>query len=91
MTEPDTNSTRAQLVAARIRTRRVMRNWTLRNLAECVDPETELSIAKLSKIENGTRKISLDELAAIADALDTTPEHLMRPGAMCPTCRQELP
>lgn len=89
MTENST--TRAQLVAARIRTMRTGRNLPLSEIslrvAEC---DIRLSVGQLSRIELGQRKLDLDELTAIADALTTTPEHLMRAGELCPTCLQEI-
>jgi transcriptional regulator with XRE-family HTH domain len=81
-------STRAQLVAARIRTARTGRGWTLRDLSERLDHS--LSVGQLSKIETSQRGLSIDELAAIANELSITPEYLMRAGDLCPTCHQEI-
>jgi transcriptional regulator with XRE-family HTH domain len=87
----DEPTTRAQLVAARIRAMRVARAWSLRHLSEQMPPDRRLAVGQLSKIELGDRQISIDELATLAETLNTTPEHLMRPGEMCPTCKQEMP
>lgn len=85
-------TSRAALVAARIRRLRTARGWTLGQLADAIsNTDTPLAVGQLSKVETLKRGLSIDELAAIAFALTTTPEHLMRAGQVCGECGQELP
>jgi transcriptional regulator with XRE-family HTH domain len=61
------------LVRQRIRSLRVARGWSLDQLAaRCL-----LSPSTLSRIETGHRRIALDQMAAIARALDTTLDQLV--------------
>ena len=61
------------LVRMRIRGLRVARGWSLDDLAaRCYQ-----SPSTLSRIETGSRRISLDQLTAIARALDTTLDQLV--------------
>lgn len=63
------------LVRDRIRGLRTARGWSLDDLAgRCY-----LSPSTLSRIETGHRRISLDQLSAIAQALGTTIDQLVRP------------
>ncbi|AUG75796.1 XRE family transcriptional regulator [Kitasatospora sp. MMS16-BH015] len=63
------------LVRKRIRGLRVAMGLSLDDLAaRCF-----LSPSTLSRIETGHRRIGLDQLAAIARALDTTIDHLVEP------------
>lgn len=57
----------------RIRTLRKARAWSLDNLAE----RAGISASQLSRIETGHRRIHLDQLAAIAGALDTSLDQLV--------------
>jgi DNA-binding Xre family transcriptional regulator/quercetin dioxygenase-like cupin family protein len=61
------------LVRQRIRGLRVARGWSLDDLAR----RCYLSPSTLSRIETGHRRISLDQLSAIARALDTTLDQLV--------------
>jgi transcriptional regulator with XRE-family HTH domain len=61
------------LVRQRIRGMRVARGWSLDELAS----RSLLSPSTLSRIETGHRRIALDQLTAIARALDTTLDHLV--------------
>ena len=58
-------STLDATVRMRIRTLRRARGWSLDNLAE----RAQISSSQLSRIETGHRRISLDQLTAIAGAL----------------------
>ncbi|MER7134774.1 helix-turn-helix domain-containing protein [Streptosporangium saharense] len=63
------------VVRGRIRGLRVARGWSLDDLAgRCY-----LSPSTLSRIETGHRRISLDQLSAIARALGTTLDQLVEP------------
>ncbi|MFE2941855.1 helix-turn-helix domain-containing protein [Streptomyces sp. NPDC059255] len=57
----------------RIRSLRTARGWSLDNLAERVG----ISPSQLSRIETGHRRISLDQLTAIASALGTSLDQLV--------------
>lgn len=57
----------------RIRTLRRARGWSLDNLTE----RTGISPSQLSRIETGHRRISLDQLAVIARALDKSLDQLV--------------
>ncbi len=60
-------------VRQRIRGLRVARGWSLDELAAaCL-----LSPSTLSRLETGHRRIALDQLTAIANALGTTLDHLV--------------
>lgn len=63
------------LVRQRIRALRVARGWSLDDLAgRCF-----FSAATLSRMETGRRRIGLDQLTAMARALDTSIDHLVAP------------
>ncbi len=61
------------LVRKRIRALRVAHGWSLEELSE----RAHLSQSSLSRIENGRRRLSLDQLVALARALDTTVDRLV--------------
>ena len=61
------------LVRARIRGLRLAKGWSLDELAA----RTYLSPSTLSRIETGHRRIGLDQLTAIARALETTLDELV--------------
>jgi transcriptional regulator with XRE-family HTH domain len=61
------------LVRQRIRGLRVARGWSLDELAT----RSLLSPSTLSRIETGHRRIALDQMAAIARALDSTIDQLV--------------
>lgn len=60
-------------VRLRIRGLRRARGWSLDNLAE----RAGVSASTLSRIETGHRRIGLDQLTALARALDTTLDQLV--------------
>ncbi|MET7451618.1 helix-turn-helix transcriptional regulator [Streptomyces sp. NPDC005574] len=57
----------------RVRSLRKAHGWSLDNLAE----RTRISPSQLSRIETGHRRISLDQLTAIAGALGTSLDRLV--------------
>ncbi|MFF9144786.1 helix-turn-helix domain-containing protein [Streptomyces sp. NPDC055051] len=61
------------LVRKRIRALRVAQGWSLEELAG----RTNLSQSSLSRIENGRRRLALDQLVLLARALDTTLDQLV--------------
>lgn len=65
------------LVRRRIRALRLARGWSLDALAE----RTFLSPSNLSRIETGSRRIALDQLVPIAQALDVTLDQLIESSA----------
>ncbi|MFG1604480.1 helix-turn-helix domain-containing protein [Actinoplanes sp. NPDC049265] len=65
------------LVRQRIRGLRAARGWSLDELAA----RCHLSPSTLSRIETGHRRIALDQLTAIARALDTSLDHLVESGS----------
>lgn len=65
------------LVRRRIRALRLARGWSLDALAE----RTFLSPSNLSRIETGSRRIALDQLVPIAQALEVTLDQLIESSA----------
>ncbi|MER6824608.1 XRE family transcriptional regulator [Streptosporangium sp. NPDC000563] len=61
------------LVRKRIRALRVAQGWSLEELAS----RANLSQSSLSRIENGQRRLALDQLVTLARALDTTLDQLV--------------
>jgi DNA-binding Xre family transcriptional regulator len=61
------------LVRKRIRALRVAQGWSLDDLAS----RARLSPSSLSRIENGQRRLALDQLVVIARALDTSLDQLV--------------
>ncbi|GAA5085079.1 transcriptional regulator with XRE-family HTH domain [Thermocatellispora tengchongensis] len=61
------------LVRKRIRALRVAQGWSLEELAT----RARLSQSSLSRIENGQRRLALDQLVTLARALDTTLDQLV--------------
>ncbi|MEU3271244.1 helix-turn-helix transcriptional regulator [Saccharomonospora sp. NPDC006951] len=61
------------LVRKRIRALRVAQGWSLDELAT----RARLSPSSLSRIENGRRRLALDQLVTIARALDTSLDQLV--------------
>jgi transcriptional regulator with XRE-family HTH domain len=61
------------LVRKRIRALRVAQGWSLEDLAA----RARLSQSTLSRIENGQRRLALDQLATLARALDTSLDQLV--------------
>jgi len=65
------------LVRKRIRALRVAQGWSLEDLAS----RAHLSQSSLSRIENGRRRLALDQLVTLARALDTTLDQLVETAA----------
>ncbi|MGW4807558.1 helix-turn-helix domain-containing protein [Kitasatospora sp. NPDC004272] len=65
------------LVRKRIRALRVAQGWSLEELAA----RAGLSQSSLSRIENGQRRLALDQLVTLAKALDTTLDQLVETAA----------
>ncbi|MEU6644719.1 XRE family transcriptional regulator [Saccharomonospora sp. NPDC046836] len=61
------------LVRKRIRALRVAQGWSLEELAT----RARLSPSSLSRIENGQRRLALDQLVILARALDTSLDQLV--------------
>lgn len=61
------------LVRKRIRALRVAQGWSLEELAS----RAKLSQSTLSRIENGRRRVALDQLVTLARALDTSLDQLV--------------
>lgn len=61
------------LVRSRIRALRVAQGWSLQDLAT----RANLSQSSLSRIENGQRRLALDQLVTLARALDTSLDQLV--------------
>jgi transcriptional regulator with XRE-family HTH domain len=61
------------LVRKRIRALRVAQGWSLEDLAT----RARLSQSSLSRIENGQRRLALDQLVTLARALDTSLDQLV--------------
>jgi transcriptional regulator with XRE-family HTH domain len=57
----------------RLRSLRVARGWTLDDLAR----RSNLGASTISRIETGHRRLAVDNLAALARALDTTVDELL--------------
>ncbi|MFQ6393616.1 helix-turn-helix domain-containing protein [Nocardia sp. KC 131] len=64
------------LVRRRIRALRVAQGWSLEELAN----RAHLSQSTLSRIENGQRRLALDQLVTLARALDTSLDQLVETG-----------
>ncbi|MCG8919147.1 XRE family transcriptional regulator [Actinokineospora sp. PR83] len=62
------------LVRKRIRALRVAQGWSLEELAA----RARLSPSSLSRIENGQRRLALDQLVILAKALDTSLDQLVQ-------------
>ncbi|HEX8868610.1 MAG TPA: XRE family transcriptional regulator [Lentzea sp.] len=69
MTQDDLDS----LVRSRIRALRVAQGWSLDELAA----RAHISPSSLSRIENGQRRLALDQLVVLARALDTSLDQLV--------------
>jgi transcriptional regulator with XRE-family HTH domain len=65
------------LVRKRLRALRVAQGWSLDALAA----RARLSPSTLSRIETGQRRLALDQLVALARALDTSLDQLVETGA----------
>jgi transcriptional regulator with XRE-family HTH domain len=68
-------------VAAEIRRRREQRKLSLQTLSDYLEVlGRPILPSGLSKIEAGTRRVDVDDLVALADALGTVPSALLRGG-----------
>ncbi|MGW0247442.1 helix-turn-helix domain-containing protein [Nocardia goodfellowii] len=65
------------LVRKRVRALRVAQGWSLDELAT----KAHMSQSSLSRIENGQRRLALDQLVTLARALDTTLDQLVETDA----------
>ncbi|GAA2297155.1 helix-turn-helix transcriptional regulator [Streptomyces kunmingensis] len=65
------------LVRGRIRALRVAQGWSLEELAS----RAKVSQSTLSRIENGQRRLALDQLVVLARALDTSLDQLVEAAA----------
>ncbi|HTJ70569.1 MAG TPA: helix-turn-helix transcriptional regulator [Actinospica sp.] len=65
------------LVRKRIRALRIAQGWSLEELAT----RSRLSQSTLSRIENGQRRLALDQLVTLARALDTSLDQLVETDA----------
>lgn len=65
------------LVRKRIRALRVAQGWSLEELAS----RAKVSPSTLSRIENGRRRLALDQLVTLARALDTSLDQLVETAA----------
>jgi transcriptional regulator with XRE-family HTH domain len=65
------------LVRKRVRALRLARGWSLEDLAS----RAHLSQSTLSRIENGQRRLALDQLVTLARALDTSLDQLVENAA----------
>lgn len=75
--QPSDDAAVDAVVRARIRSLRTTRGWSLDALAA----RCELSPSSLSRIETGHRRVALDQLVRIAQALDTTLDQLVESDA----------
>lgn len=87
-TMPKITDPTSLLLARRIRALRADRGWTLAELAVNVEI---MNVQTLSRIERGERAVTIPELVELAGAFGIVPEYLMRKGALCEACGQELP
>jgi len=79
----------AAIVAANVRKLRTVRGLNRRQFAAALTARRpSLShTATLCRIEQGTHRVCVDDLVALADALGVRPEQLLAPYD-CPTCHQ---
>lgn len=61
------------LVRRRLRSLRVARGWTLEDLAR----RSNIGASTISRIETGHRRLAIDNLAELAQALETTVDELL--------------
>lgn len=73
--EPESNLLHA--LARRVRRRRVARDWSREELAR----RSGLSVRFLARVESGDGNISVRRLEAVARALQTSPDRLLRPAS----------
>ncbi len=75
MPTPERQSNLLQALARRVRRRRQARRWSREELAR----RSGLSVRFLARVESGDGNISVRRLEAVARALDTSPDRLLRP------------
>ncbi|NIM00499.1 MAG: helix-turn-helix domain-containing protein [Acidobacteria bacterium] len=75
MSNADRESNLLQALARRVRRRRDARGWSREELAR----RSGLSVRFLARVESGDGNISVRRLEAVAHALDTFPDRLLRP------------
>lgn len=79
-------------VLTKIRMLRSKRGLSLRALAaETAKTGRGLSPDAINKIELGVRRIDVDDLFALAEALGTTPSQLLEPPEECSACHGQPP
>ena len=79
MTSADHLMSSADNVRAQVRAQRKAKGLLLKDLSATLEANGyPMSVGTLSKLEAGTRTVTVDDLAALARALGTTPEILMR-------------
>lgn len=86
--EPDTGPT-ALTVAANIRRLRTAQNLTYTQLSERLKDAADWSITPVGvrRIEEGQRRVSVDDLVALAVALGKSPALLLMPDTLTPEVR----
>lgn len=62
---------------ARVRERRLARGISLRELSDRMPSDARLGHSSISDIEHGFRRITVDDLVALAGALDVEPGYLI--------------
>jgi transcriptional regulator with XRE-family HTH domain len=67
-------STAAQTFGSNVRAARAARQWTQEDLAHA----TGLTSVQISRVERGVREVRLTTIIRLAEALDATPDDLMR-------------
>lgn len=79
-------------VLAKVRMLRSKRGLSLRALAaEIAKTGRILSADAINKIELGVRRIDIDDLFALAEALGVTPAQLLEPPEECSACHGRPP
>lgn len=73
-----------EIVRTNLERIRRSRGWTLQTLSDRMTGEVQLSVSGLSKIETGARGVDVDDLVAIAAALDVSPLALLLPSQVSP-------
>lgn len=83
---------RGTAVLTKIRMLRGRRGLSLRALAdETAKTGRRLSPDAINKIELGVRRVDIDDLFALAEALGTTPAQLLEPPEECSACHGQPP
>ena len=70
----------SEVFRARLREVRRLKGWTQQQLADALaDAGVKLDASAITRLERGTRGLSLDDVLAIAAALGVSPLHLFVP------------